>query len=274
MEQRFTSLQPTADLPQLLAILRAREPEEGAREGRGWYAIKNISAKETEILIFDEIGFMGVTASDFVNELAEVRADIISLRINSPGGDVFDGIAIFNALKRHEATVNVFIDGIAASAASFIAMAGDSVTMMPHSQMMIHEAHGLVIGAANDMRKMADILDKSSDNIAGIYAERAGGTVPEWRARMQDESWFNDHEAVELGLADRIEGQEEEIEDRKHKEPKAHLKEIVLFDTDAVGETVTTTTEDGESEPLISPDFAKVFKDIADREEEAQYVGS
>lgn len=209
MEQRFTSLQPTADLPKLQAILSARQPPEGQKKG-GWYSITNKSEAETEVFIYDEIGLWGVTAGDFVNELRDIKSDTITLRINSPGGDVFDGIAIYNACKRHRAIINVFIDGIAASAASFIAMAGDTVTMMPHTQMMIHEAHGLVIGPADDMRKMADILDKSSDNIASIYAERAGGTVAEWRERMQDETWLSAEEAVELGLADGIEGEEEE----------------------------------------------------------------
>ena len=258
MEQRFTSLQPTADLPQLLAVLKAREPAEGA-EGRGWYSIKDISATETEIFIFDEIGFFGVSASDFVRDLAEIRANKITLRINSPGGDVFDGIAIFNALKRHKAEINVFIEGIAASAAAFIAMAGDSVTMMSHSQMMIHEASGLVIGPADDMRKMADILDKSSDNIASIFAERAGGTVEEWRARMRDESWFSDQEAVELGLADRIEGEEAEVENS-----------VATAELKALAEEVEEEVDD-ELQPK-PPDFLKMFEDIADRAEAEQYA--
>ena len=209
MEQRFASMKPTADLPKLQAILAARERGE-SQEGRGWYSMTALSQSEAEIFIYDEIGVFGVTAGDFVNELREIKAKKITLRINSPGGDVFDGIAIYNACKRHRAEINVFIDGIAASAASFIAMAGDTVTMMPHSQMMIHEAHGLVIGPAEDMRKMADILDKSSDNIASIYAEKAGGTIEDWRARMRNETWFSAQEAVDAGLADGIEGAEEE----------------------------------------------------------------
>jgi ATP-dependent Clp endopeptidase proteolytic subunit ClpP len=259
MEQRFTSIQPAADLPKLQAILQAREPAEGA-EGRGWYSIKNVSATETEIFIFDEIGFFGVTASDFVKDLADIRANKITLRINSPGGDVFDGIAIFNALKRHEAEINIFVEGIAASAASFIAMAGDTITMMPHSQMMIHEAHGLVIGPADDMRKMADILDKSSNNIASIYAERAGGTIEEWRARMRDETWFSDQEAVELGLADSIEGEDAE-------NVAARIK--ARQEPEVEPEPEQEPEPEADTPPL---DFMEQFEAIADEAEESQYA--
>ncbi len=259
MEQRFTSIQPAADLPQLLAVLKAREPKEGA-EGRGWYSIKNVSDTETEIFIYDYIGEFGVSANDFVRELADIRASKITLRINSPGGDVFDGIAIYNACKRHRAEMSVFIDGVAASAASFIAMAGDTVMMMPHSQMMIHEAHGLVIGPADDMRKMADFLDKWSDNIAGIYAEKAGGPVEGWRNRMREETWFSDQEAVDLGLADGIEGEDE-------GEAEARMAPRIGASLDAVARVPPVlAVEEG------PPDFLKVFEDIADEAEEAQYA--
>ncbi len=206
--QRIRSLTPRIDLPQLLALLGTKE-ENSRKPGAGWYSIRNVTDTEAEIYIYDEIGYWGVTANDFISDLRDIKSSKIALHINSPGGDVFDGIAIYNAIARHKAEVTVWIDGIAASAASFIAMAGDEVVMSPHSQMMIHEASGLVIGPADDMRKMADLLDKSSDNIAAIYAKRTEGTVPEWRARMKDESWFSDSEAVEAGLADRVDGEEE-----------------------------------------------------------------
>lgn len=206
--QRFQSLKPVADLPQLLAILGAKKPANGLTPQGGWYSIKNVSDTEAEIHIYDEVGYLGVTASDFIRDIGAIKASKITLRINSPGGAVFDGVAIFNAIKRHKAEVTAYVDGIAASAASFIAMAGDTVIMSPHAQMMIHEAAGLVIGNADDMRQMADILDKSSDNIASIYAEKAGGTVEEWRGRMKAETWMSDREAVDLGLADRIDGEE------------------------------------------------------------------
>ncbi len=210
--KRFQSLQPAADLPELLALLGAKRPENNRRGTArgGWYTIRNITEDDAEIFIYDEIGYWGITANDFISELRDLKATDIALHINSPGGDVFDGVAIFNALRRHKAAISVWVDGIAASSASFIAMAGSEVVMSPHAQMMIHEASGLCIGPADDMRSMAEILDKSSDNIASIYAERTGGTVKDWRARMKAETWFSDTEAVEAGLADRVDGEDEE----------------------------------------------------------------
>lgn len=204
--QRFTSLKPVADLPQLIAVLGAKKPSNGLSPQGSWYSIRNISDTAAEIAIYDEIGYFGVSASDFVRDISGIKASNITLRINSPGGDVFDGIAIFNAIQRHKANVTAYVDGIAASAASFIAMAADRVVMSPHAQMMIHEASGLCVGNAADMQQMANILDKSSDNIASIYAKKAGGSVAEWRARMQAETWLSDQEAVDLGLADAIDG--------------------------------------------------------------------
>ncbi|MFW5899545.1 MAG: phage major capsid protein, partial [Jiangellaceae bacterium] len=126
------------------------------------------------------------------------------LHVNSPGGLVFDGVAIYSALRNHPATVDVSIDGLAASAASFVAMAGDSIAIEKPAKMMIHDAAGLVIGNAADMLEMATLLDELSDTIADIYAERAGGTAEQWRQRMRDETWFSAQQAVEAGLADQI----------------------------------------------------------------------
>jgi ATP-dependent protease ClpP protease subunit len=178
-----------------------------------WYSIKNLSADEAEVFIYDEIGYYGVSAADFAAELQGVSAQSILLRISSPGGDVFDGLAILNSLRQHKATVNVVIDGIAASAASFIAMAGDTVKMSPQSMMMIHDASGLCIGNGQDMQEMSDLLDKTSDNIAAIYAQRAGGTPEDWRATMRAETWYTDQEAVQAGLADEVVGSEAEADD-------------------------------------------------------------
>lgn len=155
------------------------------------------------MLIYDEIGFWGTTAQRFVEELAAIDVDVIDLRINSPGGSVFDGITIMNALRRHPARVDVTVDGLAASAASFIATAGDHVVMNSGSELMIHEAWGWCDGDAQAMRSYADSLDKVSGTIAGLYAKRAGGTVDEWRDLMRAETWYTAEEAVTAGLADR-----------------------------------------------------------------------
>lgn len=216
-----------------------------------WYAIKNAitdddetseenplpetdedDEPEAEILIYSEIGgSLGVSADEFVADLNAITNKRIAVRINSPGGSVFDSIAIYNALVKksgqgHEITT--YVDALAASGASIIAMGGDSVCMMVGSQLMIHDAMGVEMGNARDMQAMATFLDRQSDNIASIYSNKAGGTNEEWRARMLDETWMFANEAVEAGLADRVyikpkqksEGEpvEAEVEDEEESE--------------------------------------------------------
>lgn len=194
------------DKPDGIRSLKMARPVAQLREGRtDWYKITN-KADVTEISIYDEIGYVGVTAGDFIRDLGSVTSNKISLRLNSPGGDVFDGIAIMNALKNHSAEVTVHVDGLAASIASVIAMAGDKIVMAPNSTMMIHDALSLQIGNAADMRKTADLLDKASDNIASVYATRSGVEAGTWRNMMRDETWFSADEAVAAGLADEVAG--------------------------------------------------------------------
>lgn len=154
-----------------------------------------------ELMIYDEIGYWGVTAQRFLKDLTNVKGDF-TLRINSPGGDMFDGLAIYNAILAHDGFVTAQVDGLAASAASFIAMACDMIIMTDASMMMIHDAIGMSMGNAADMIKMADLLDKSSQSIAGIYSRRAGKPADYWRGLMKDETWLNGDEAVDYGLAD------------------------------------------------------------------------
>lgn len=164
------------------------------------------SAREAEVLIYDEIGgSAGVNASDFAKQIAELEADVIKVRINSPGGSLFDGIAIYNALNHHSAQIDVYVDGLAASAASVIAMAGDRIVMMPGSQMMIHDASAVADGNAADMARVRTFLDRQSDNVADIYANRGGGEPSSWRQMMVAETWMFADETVQMGLADHAE---------------------------------------------------------------------
>ncbi len=184
---------------------------------RPWYKISNLAGGPAVVDIFDEIGYWGVMASEFQRELNAISATEITVNLNSPGGEIFEGIAIYNALRSHPAAVTVRVSSLAASIASVIAQAGDKVIMQTGSQMMIHEGSGLCMGDAADMRQMADLLDKQSDNIAAIYAERAGGTPDEWRERMRAETWFTAEETVAAGLASEVEaparqGQEQPAE--------------------------------------------------------------
>jgi ATP-dependent protease ClpP protease subunit len=175
-----------------------------ARQGQSWYRIANKAGEVAEVYIYDEISWWGITAQQLVDELREITAPRIDLHLNSPGGDVFDAHAIYQALVDHKAEVTTLVDGLAASAASVIAMAGERVVMGRAAMLMIHDAWGLVIGNAADMRDMATNLDKISNVIAGVYAERAGGPVDYWRAAMVEESWYDADEAVQAGLADEV----------------------------------------------------------------------
>lgn len=173
-----------------------------------WYQVKNglpEGDQTPEILIYDVINpSFGVSAADFVQDLAKIDSPELTVRINSPGGAVFDGIAILNAIRGHDAKVTTVIDGLAASIASVIAMGGDEIVMNKNSQMMIHNAWDLVIGNADELQAAADRLRQFSSNIASIYADRAGGSVDEWQQRMDDETWYTADEAVEAGLANSV----------------------------------------------------------------------
>lgn len=150
--------------------------------------------------------YWGVSAKEFAQAIDELPRNIeeIRLHINSPGGDVFDGIAIMNALRAHQARIVAVVDGIAASAASFIACSADETIMAPNSELMIHDAWGLCVGNAAEMVAMAEMLDHISENIASIYAAKAGSDVAPWREAMAKESWYSAAEAVDAGLADSI----------------------------------------------------------------------
>lgn len=143
---------------------------------------------------------------DALKELGDVST--INLSINSGGGSVFDGIAIYNMLKSHKATVNVYIEGLAASIASVIAMAGDTITMRSGSMMMVHMPWTLSQGNAEEMRKTADTLEKTGDSIVDIYSERTGITSDEIRNIMNDETWLSAEEAVERGWATKLDKKE------------------------------------------------------------------
>jgi ATP-dependent protease ClpP protease subunit len=171
---------------------------------KSWYSIRAREAG-AELSIYDEIGAYGVSAKDFIAELGALPAATpIELRLNSPGGSVFDAVAIYNALKRHDGTVTVTIDGIAASAASYVAMAGDAVVMPENAFLMIHDPSGLVMGTAADMRAMAEALDKIGASLVRGYAAKSGKPGEEIAALMAAETWFDAAEALAAGFADRL----------------------------------------------------------------------
>lgn len=178
-------------------------PQNLAVPNGNWYQIKaSADGNAAEVFVYDEIGGWGVLAADFVRDLQAIDADTVNVRISSPGGSVFEALAMHASLRNLEAKVNVIVDGLCASAATVVAMAGDAISTAPGSMWMVHDALGTVQGNASDMQQMADLLDKTSANIADLYASRAGGEAKAWRTTMQAETWYTADEAVSAGLAD------------------------------------------------------------------------
>jgi ATP-dependent protease ClpP protease subunit len=212
MTARLASL---ADRMRRIALLHARPVDTAPRPP--WYTIRNADDAQRAIVVLDgEIGW-DVMSSAFAVELRAVTAPAIDLQINSPGGSVWDGYAIYNALVTHPATVTAHILGVAASAASFIAMSADEIIAYRPSEMMIHDAAGYVdVWAMANPAELARIvgeldelrvsLDQTSDEIAALYARKAGGTTAEWRARMTATTWYTPDTALAAGLVDSIHG--------------------------------------------------------------------
>jgi ATP-dependent Clp protease protease subunit len=172
---------------------------------KNWYSIKNVSDSVINISIHDEIGLWGVNASDFIKDLrANQSAKSINLSIHSPGGSVLDGLAMYNALVSHPAKIYAHVEGIAASAASFILMAADQITMPEDAFIMIHNAHGGAMGDANDLRDVADVIEKLQDSIINIYEKRTGKNREDLAEMMNAETWMNANESLEHGFIDTI----------------------------------------------------------------------
>lgn len=173
-----------------------------------WFKIEN-KADKAEIWIYEQIGedFWsggGTTAKSFQKEFAGIKASQIDLHINSPGGEVFDGLTIYNLIKQHPANVTTYIDGLAGSIASVIALAGDKVIMAENALYMIHQPWGRAIGNAEELRKMAATLDKVSDSIRMAYIDKSGKDMQEINDMMSAETWFSAQEAKEYGFVDEI----------------------------------------------------------------------
>lgn len=171
--------------------------------------IRNMASGEVELLIYDVIGedFFGdgISAIAVANVLRDAGAvRTIHVRLNTPGGSAFDGITIYNTLVQHPAKVLTYVDGLAASAGSIVAMAGDEIHIAENALMMIHQAEGGVKGTSNDMLAMAELLEKADSRIAATYASRSGKPQEAFAEMMAAETWFTGQEAVDAGLATHI----------------------------------------------------------------------
>jgi len=166
--------------------------------------VKNSTSQSAELSIYEDIGFWGISARDFKDTLGTLKGKHVTLRIHSLGGDVLEGNAIYNAIRRHEGGVTVQIDGIAASMASVIAMAGSPVQMAENGFLMIHNPWSFAVGDAEEMERSAELLQKMTDGLIAIYAARTGLEDDELREMMATETWLTAAEAKEKGFIDEI----------------------------------------------------------------------
>lgn len=201
-------------LPSNLATLRAAWRVTAEVPERATPCFRLTNAATPKLYVYDVIGGWDLDATEFVQAVHGIDAKAIDLHINSPGGFVYDAVAMYEALAAHPATVDVHVDGLAASAASFLAMTGDSVEIAKGGRMMIHDAQGIGIGSPADMREYADLLDAVSNDISGYYAARAGGKPAAWRAAMTATTWYSATEAVDAHLADRVTGKDDGPDNR------------------------------------------------------------
>ena len=168
-----------------------------------WYDFQN-KAEVVEISIYDEIGDYGTSAKQFIDDLKSVGSKDITIRMNSVGGSGFDGLAIYNVLRSHQGYVKVKIEGLSASIASIIALAGDDIEMAENGFFMIHNPFGKSMGGADDMRKTADLLDKIKQELINIYANKTQLSEETISSMMDEETWLTSQEAKEMGFIDGI----------------------------------------------------------------------
>jgi ATP-dependent Clp protease protease subunit len=171
-----------------------------------WFDFRNAKDESVDLFIYDVVGdsWTGNDAAALVKEIAGYKKKRINARINSPGGSVFDGVAIFNALKNHDGGVTTFIDGLAASIASIIALAGDRIVMADNAMMMIHNPSSFSFGEAKDLRKDADILDQIKETLINAYVTKTGKQRDAVASDMDKETWFTASEAKAYGLVTEV----------------------------------------------------------------------
>ncbi len=245
------ALQPAVQM----AMERSSTRDVGERSPDGLTMTARPSASAPgELSIYGRIGgggwmMDGISAADVAAALKELGPGPLNVRINSGGGDVFDGVAIHSLLARHPGTVTVHVDGLAASAASFIMLAGDKVITSRNAMVMVHDAMTFTAGGPASHRRALELLDKVSDNIADMYAEKAGDDVAAWREIMtkngEDGTWYTGQEAYDAGLVDEIVG------DGDDDDVDARLANWTSVLPKAVAERVTASIKTIDDEPVV-----------------------
>lgn len=245
-------------IPGMPALENALRTQPAARDG-----------DRNALYIYNSIGgWGGIQALDVATALADMSGPV-DVHLNSPGGFIFEGTAIYNAFKAYAGPVTMHIDGYAASAASFIAMAADpyedgegGIRIASNALMMIHDGWGGAVGTAEDLRDVADLLDMLSDTIAATYAQRAGGDAATWRETMQEgDTWYNAAAAKKAGLADIITGEADPVEPEPDEDEESESSNVIsldqLFAADRILAPVARIGQDG-PEPIVSLNGAKI----------------
>lgn len=210
----------------LQALIKANNGKRAPR------SIRNAAdGSEATVYLYDAIdSWFGVNAEEFVKDFNAITAPTIHLRINSPGGDVFDGRAIATAVAQHKSNVIAHVDGLAASAASYVAIAADSVEMAPGSFLMIHNAWTLAFGNSEDLLQTAALLEKIDASLAADYAKKTGKPVDQIEKWMAAETWFSADEAVTEGFASKVSEDDSDAADEPDTQAKAAAWDLSAYD--------------------------------------------
>ena len=243
------------------------------------YKIEN-KAEESTVYIYDEIGMWGIEAQVFVKDFNAIDSKTIHLRVNSPGGSVFDGTTIYNVIKQHKSKVIAHVDGLAASIASVIVLAADEVQMADNAFYMIHEPWSIMAGGADELRKEADLLDKVRGTIAKTYMDKSGKDEEEIFALMKEETWMTAEEALENGFIDSIYSVDAEnkkdilfdltVFNNVPDKLKKAKKELTASD---IEEALTNAgCPQGMAKSIIAKGFRSEQREVADTESQTQEI--
>lgn len=249
--------------------------------------ISALSPEMTEMHVYGEIGGGwfdgGVNAADFGSELRDISTPNLTVHISSPGGDVFEAVAMHTALRNWRGTVTTVNDALAASAASFLAMAGDKIRTEQGAMWMLHAASTMTYGTKRNHYETGDLLGKVTDNIAEFYALRAGGTTEEWLALLDSgDNWYTAVEALELGITDEIatDAPEAKVNARLRylvkntpalRNAAPEIEEIKPAETETVAETGPEIEEIPEGDEVVSGEHL-LAEDIPDAQSDDDFA--
>lgn len=223
---------------------------------RDWYEIKSQSEDQTELIVYDVIGFPWNDASELVRTISGITSKEILVRISSPGGDLFDSLSIYNSLVSHKAKIITRNESLAASAATILMLAGKERQAYKSSMAMIHEPWALVVGNQHDMRDFADVLSKINDNMIDIYAGGTNIGKREWKEKMEKgETWWNAREMKDNGFIHTI---------LDGKPVKAQF-DLSIFNN------LPSELSEGDDEPIVRK-YEKALRDVGASKSQAKAI--